>query len=99
MFIFHFLLTWKGFNACHMSSSVHLIAEPFTDSLAIEKRERLLTVAELADWLGVSKAWVYDHITRKRPFLPCLRLGEMTRFRREDIELFIEKNAKRNGSR
>ena len=82
-----------------MSSSVHPIPGPFADSLANGKTERLLTVAELADWLGVSKAWVYDHITRKQPLLPCLRLGEVTRFRREDIELFIEKHAKRNGSR
>lgn len=83
----------------HMSSLVHLIPGALTDSLANGKPERLLTVAELADWLGVSKAWVYDHIGRKQPLLPCLRLGEITRFRREDIELFIEKHAKRNGSR
>jgi excisionase family DNA binding protein len=82
-----------------MSSLVHLIPDALTDSLANGKTERLLTVAELADWLGVSKAWVYDHIGRKQPLLSCLRLGELTRFRREDIELFIEKHAKRNGSR
>ena len=81
-----------------MSSSVHPISGSLTDSLTNGKTKRLLTVAELADWLGVSKAWVYDHTTRKQPLLPCLRLGEMTRFRREDIELFIEEHAKRNGS-
>jgi excisionase family DNA binding protein len=60
--------------------------------------ERLLTVREVANWLGVSKAWIYDHTTRKRPFLPCVRMGDMTRFRRQDIEKFIEEHAKRNGS-
>ena len=60
--------------------------------------ERLLTIADVAAWLGVSKSWVYDHTTRKRPFLPCIRLGDMTRFRREDIEKFIEEHAKASGS-
>lgn len=82
-----------------MSSSAHLIPGALNDPLTNGKTERFLKVAELADWLGVSKAWVYDHIGRKQPLLPCLRLGAITRFRREDIELFIEKHAKRNGSR
>jgi len=59
---------------------------------------RLLTVADVAVWLGVSKAWVYDHTTRKRPLLPCIRLGEMTRFRREDLEKFIEEHTGGAGS-
>jgi excisionase family DNA binding protein len=57
--------------------------------------EHLLTIADVAAWLGVSKGWVYDHTTRKRPLLPCIRLGEMTRFRREDIETFIEEHVRR----
>jgi excisionase family DNA binding protein len=52
-----------------------------------------LTINDVAEWLGVSKGWVYDHTTRKEPRLPCIRLGEMTRFRREDIEKFIEEHA------
>ena len=59
---------------------------------------RLLTINEVAEWLGVSKAWVYDHATRKKPFLPCVRLGEITRFRRAEIESFIQEHAKSNGS-
>lgn len=54
----------------------------------------LLTVADVAAWLGVSKAWVYDHTTRKRPFLPCIRFGELTRFRQADIEKFIEEHTR-----
>jgi len=30
-----------------------------------EQPERLLTITEVAVWLGVSKAWVYDHAGRK----------------------------------
>jgi excisionase family DNA binding protein len=59
--------------------------------------ERLLTIADVAAWLGVSKGWVYDHVTRKQPRLPCIRLGEMTRFRAADIEKFIQEHA--SGSR
>jgi excisionase family DNA binding protein len=55
----------------------------------------LLTIVDVAAWLGVSKGWVYDHTTRKQPRLPCIRLGEMTRFRREDVEKFIEEHARR----
>jgi excisionase family DNA binding protein len=61
-------------------------------------RDRLLTIKEVAEWLGVSNAWVYDHATRKKPFLPCVRLGELTRFRREEIERFIQEHARVNGS-
>jgi excisionase family DNA binding protein len=60
--------------------------------------DRLLTIDEVSAWLGVSKAWVYDHVTRKKPFLPCVRLGEITRFRREEIERFIQEHAKSSGS-
>ena len=61
-------------------------------------RDQLLTINEVAEWLGVSKAWVYDHATRKKPFLPCVRFGELTRFRREEIEGFIQEHARVNGS-
>jgi excisionase family DNA binding protein len=61
-------------------------------------RDRLLTINEVAEWLGVSKAWVYDHATRKKPFLPCVRFGELTRFRREEIERFIQEHARVNAS-
>jgi excisionase family DNA binding protein len=60
--------------------------------------ERLLTINEVAEWLGVSKAWLYDHTTRKQPCVPCVRLGEMTRFRRADIEKFIEEHTRRNAT-
>jgi excisionase family DNA binding protein len=62
-------------------------------SQANGRTERLLTISDVADWLGVSKGWVYDHTTRKRPRLPAIRLGEMTRFRREDIEKFIDEHS------
>jgi excisionase family DNA binding protein len=63
-----------------------------------DQPERLLTISDVATWLGVSKAWVYDHATRKKPLLPCIRFGELTRFRRSEIELFIQEHVRTDGS-
>jgi excisionase family DNA binding protein len=52
--------------------------------------ERLLTVREVAQWLQVSEAWVRDHASRRRPVLPSVKLGKSLRFRREDVEDFIQ---------
>lgn len=83
-----------------MSSSIPRLPDLLVDASAHGKMERLLTIHDVAAWLGVSKGWVYDHTTRKRPFLPCIRLGEMTRFRRDDIQKFIEEHTNDNsGSR
>ena len=53
----------------------------------------LFTGQEVADILKVSYEWVWEHATgRKRPKLPCVRLGSMLRFRREDLARFIQEN-------
>lgn len=42
---------------------------------------RLLTVAEVAQWLNVSPGWIRDHATgRRRPVMPCVRIGRVLRF-------------------
>ncbi len=53
-------------------------------------RARLLTVAEVAEWLAVSQGWVREHATKKRrPHLPCIRLGKSIRFREDQVEEWI----------
>jgi len=53
--------------------------------------EKLLNAQQVAAWLGVSPAWVLDHASGRRgPFLPSVKLGKAVRFRREDVEHFIE---------
>lgn len=69
------------------------------DPPVCEPSDRLLTIDDIARWFGVSRAWVYDHTTRKRPLLPCIRFGEMTRFRRSDVESFIRTHAKHHVSK
>lgn len=50
----------------------------------------LLTAEEAARRLNVSKDWVWDHSSRKAPFLPVIRLGDGTlRYRASRIEEFI----------
>ena len=55
----------------------------------------LLTLDDVALLLGVSKAWVRDHATRRNPRIPVVRLGgrrALLRFRREDVNQFILQN-------
>jgi excisionase family DNA binding protein len=52
--------------------------------------ERLLTPNEVAKILNVSYGWVKDHAGRKKPHIPCVRLGGLLRFRPEDVEEFIK---------
>ena len=64
--------------------------------------EPLWTPRQVAARLGVSIDWVHDHVSRKEPRLPVIRLGaknsrgrSVLRFRREDIEAFIEQHFER----
>lgn len=51
---------------------------------------RLLTAEEVALRLNVTKDWVWDHSSRKAPFLPVIRIGDGTlRYRAGKIEEFI----------
>jgi predicted DNA-binding transcriptional regulator AlpA len=53
---------------------------------------RLLSLSDVAARLGVSRAWVRDHATRRNPRIPVVRLGgkrAVLRFRLQDIENFI----------
>lgn len=53
-------------------------------------RDRLLTAEEVAERLNVTKDWVWDHSTRRTPFLPVIRIGNAKlRYRASEIEEFI----------
>lgn len=49
----------------------------------------LLNPLDVAEWLGVSAAWVKDHATRKHPRIPTVKVGKLLRFRRVDVRDFI----------
>ena len=53
---------------------------------------KLLTLDDVAQMIGASRSWVWDHATRKNPRLPAIRFGGkrgLLRFRLEDVEAFI----------
>lgn len=53
-------------------------------------REELLSAVEVARWLRVSRAWVFEHANgRRRPYLPSVKLGKSVRFRPVDVDAFI----------
>ena len=49
--------------------------------------EVLLTADEVAQMLRVPRSWVYSHLSE----LPVIRLGRYVRFRRSQIDGFLEK--------
>ncbi|MGB6131912.1 MAG: hypothetical protein WBG54_09035 [Acidobacteriaceae bacterium] len=50
----------------------------------------LLTAEEVATRLNVTKDWVWDHSSRKAPYLPVIRIGDGTlRYRQSQIEGFV----------
>jgi predicted DNA-binding transcriptional regulator AlpA len=51
----------------------------------------LLTAEEVALMLKVSKDWVWDHSSRKRPYLPVIRMSDgALRYRASGIEEFLK---------
>jgi predicted DNA-binding transcriptional regulator AlpA len=63
--------------------------------MTVERQQpgfELLSLDDVARTLGVSKAWVRDHATRRSPRIPVVRLGgrrAVLRFRPMDVESFI----------
>jgi excisionase family DNA binding protein len=53
-----------------------------------EEKDALLDVHQLAEYLNVSKSWIYDQIRSNE--LPHSKLGKYLRFRRRDIDKWIE---------
>lgn len=52
--------------------------------------DRLLTVDDVAEMLGMSTAWVRQHSNGMRlPNIPSVKLGKSVRYRRQQVEDFI----------
>ena len=63
-------------------TTLHLSSQPTADSV-------LLNADEVAHILRVPKSWIYSHLRE----LPAIRLGRYVRFRRCEIERFLEKRS------
>lgn len=57
----------------------------------VVQKDPLLTADDVAERLNVTKDWVWDHSSRKAPYLPVIRMGDGTlRYRTSKIEEFID---------
>ncbi len=53
--------------------------------------DQLLTAEEVALMLKVSKDWVWDHSSRRLPYLPVIRMSDgALRYRESGIEEFLQ---------
>jgi predicted DNA-binding transcriptional regulator AlpA len=56
----------------------------------ISFRDPLLTVENVAELLNVTKDWVWDHSSRKAPYLPVIRMSDGTlRYRMSQVDEFV----------
>jgi excisionase family DNA binding protein len=54
-------------------------------------RTEILTVEQVAEWLHVTPSWVRAHANgNRRPQIPSIKIGRHVRFRREDVERWLE---------
>jgi len=56
----------------------------------IQHDDRLLNARQVATKLGVSERWVRDHTTRRSPKIRGVKLGTLMRYRRADVEVFMQ---------
>ena len=62
-----------------------------TANIAVPEPDPLLTAEDVAQRLRGTRDWVWDHSSRKAPFLPVIRMGDGTlRYRASRIEEFID---------
>jgi predicted DNA-binding transcriptional regulator AlpA len=62
--------------------------------------EPLLTADQVARRLNVSSDWVWDHSSRKKPYLPVIRMGDGTlRYRPSEIEEFVNERERLSSMR
>lgn len=53
-------------------------------------KDPLLTADDVATRLNVTKDWVWDHSSRKAPYLPVIRMSDgVLRYRESDVEEFV----------
>ena len=59
-------------------------------AISAKREDELLTPEDVSGWFKVTLAWLYDHTTRSKPIVPHLRLGGHLRFRRPDLERWLD---------
>lgn len=63
-------------------------------------RDVLLNVDDVAQRLNVTKDWVWDHSSRKAPYLPVIRMSDgVLRYRSSEVEEFINERERLSAMR
>lgn len=66
----------------------------------MEAVDSLLTAEEVAAKLKVSTDWVWDHSSRRLPYLPVIRMSDgVLRYRASGIEEFLRERERVSGLR
>jgi hypothetical protein len=69
-----------------------------SESTSNEALHELLTVEDVAAWLKVSKAWVYEHTrargTARAERLPYIKIGKYKRFDPQAVREFLLRRSK-----
>ena len=77
-------------ETAHHAEGTSAVGERVPEANHRVAKEKLLGAKEVAHWLGVSRAWVFEHSNgRRRPFLPSVKLGKSVRYRPLDVDAFI----------
>ena len=59
--------------------------------------DELLTVQEVAEMFRVPPSWIYDRTRRRGPErIPHVKLGRYVRFKKKEVQQFIEDHRGRN---
>jgi predicted DNA-binding transcriptional regulator AlpA len=67
---------------------------------AMPSNDPLLTAEDVAKRLNVSTDWVWDHSSRKSPYLPVIRIGDgALRYRSSEIDEFVNERARASALR
>ncbi len=66
----------------------------------VAPEEILLDAVDVSIWLKVSEDWVWDHASRRAPFLPAIWLSDgALRFKRSKIAEFIDERERLSSKR
>ena len=61
------------------------------EGIAIERR--LLTVVEVAAYLGLSAHTLYTMVSQRRVPFPFIKVGRLTKFDRKEIDRWLDRNS------
>ncbi len=76
------------FDEKDLEALADLLADKITERMQIHTppKDKLLTVDELAEYLGVAKSWVYERTRdRSNSGIPKIRVGKYRKFHLPDV--------------